>query len=249
MDTPLHRPLFVWRWAERLFGTTVKKEERGIVAWLALDLFILLTVYYILKIVREPLILLEGGVVSRNAARGAQAVVLLGMVPAYSYFANRFPPRRLVTAVMGFFLASLLMFPVLALLHVPLGFAFFVWLGIFSITAIAQFWSLANDLFTEEAGKRLFPVIAAGATVGAIVGSQIVVLTSHLLPPSGFILVAAVLLALCILITHLARRAAERLPATPHNGPTPDPRGGFRLVFSDRYLLLMGMAMANTPNA
>lgn len=243
MDTLFSRPSFVWRWAERLFGTKVKPEERGIVVLLAADLFVLLTVYYILKIVREPLILLEGGVVSRNAARGAQAVVLLGMVPAYSYLANRFPPRRLVTAVFGFFLASLLIFPVLVLLRAPLGFVFFVWLGIFSITAIAQFWSLANDLFSEEAGKRLFPVIAAGATVGAIVGSQVVVQTSHWLPPSGFILVAAGLLTLCILLTQVARRAAERLPSTPHNGPTPDHRGGFRLVFSDRYLLLLGLAI------
>ena len=91
----------------------------------------------------------------------------------------------------------------------PLGFVFFVWLGIFSITAVAQFWSLANDLFSEEAGKRLFPIIAAGATVGAVAGSQIVVLSSRWLTPPQLVLVSAGWLAVSVLVTHIARRAAE----------------------------------------
>jgi AAA family ATP:ADP antiporter len=231
------------RLIERLFGTTIRPMERRLVALLALDLFLLLTVYYILKIVREPLILLEGGVVSRNAARGAQAVILVVLVPAYSLLANRTHPRRLVSGVFTFFLVSLLAFPLLIRLRAPLGFAFFVWLGIFSITAVAQFWSLANDVFSEEAGKRLFPVIAAGATLGAIVGSQIVVVTSRWLTPTGLILVAAGLLAACIGLTHYARHAAEALPSTPPNGHTPDQRGGFRLVLSNPYLLLIGLTV------
>ena len=231
------------RLIERLFGTTIQPHERKLVALLTLDLFLLLTVYYILKIVREPLVLLDGGVVSRNAARGAQAVILVVLVPTYGFLANHTHPRRLVTGVFTFFLVTLLSFPLLVRLHVPLGFAFFVWLGIFSITAIAQFWSLANDVFSEEAGKRLFPVIAAGATVGAIVGAQIVVVSSRWLTPSGLMLVSAGVLAMCVALTQLARHAAESLPSTPPNGPTPDHRGGFRLVLTNPYLLLIGLTI------
>src|SRR5581483_10562043 len=142
-------------------------------------------------------------------------------------------------------------FPLLVRLHVPLGFAFFVWLGIFSITAVAQFWSLANDLFSEEAGKRLFPIIAAGATVGAVAGSQLVVLTSRWLTPPGLMLIAAGLLALSVIVTQLARHAAESTKVAPRptvlaprlHDESPDPRGGFQLLLGDRYLLLIGLSI------
>lgn len=231
---------------ERFFGTTIKPQERRMVVLLSIDLFILLSVYYMLKVVREPLILLDGGVVSRNAARGAQALILFVLVPLYGWLANWMPPRRLVIVVFGFFLTSLLTFPLLARLQVPLGFAFFVWLGIFSITAVAQFWSLANDLFSEEEGKRLFPVIAAGATVGAVAGSQIVVLGSRVLGPLGLILVAAGMLGACLWITQAVRHAAERhgpVTAREAANPSMESHGGFRLVMRDRYLLLIGLCV------
>jgi ATP:ADP antiporter, AAA family len=236
----------IQRAIERFFGTTIKPQERRIVVLLTLDLFVLLTVYYMLKIVREPLILLDGGVVSRNAARGTQAAILMVLVPLYDVLANRMRPRRLVTAVFGFFLVSLLSFSLLIWVHVPSGFAFFVWLGIFSIMAVAQFWSLANDLFSEEEGKRLFPVIAAGATVGAVVGSQIVVRANAKLGPTGLILVASGLLAACIWLTQAVRHAAEL--HGPVTAREPESRfgkshGGFRQVLGNRYLLLIGLSI------
>jgi ATP:ADP antiporter, AAA family len=238
----------VTRLIGRLFGTTIERSERSIVAVLTIDLFLLLTVYYILKVVREPLILLEGGVVSRNAARGAQALILFAIIPLYGALANRVAPRKLVTAVFAFFLVTLLAFPALTALHVPVGFAFFVWLGIFSITTVAQFWSLATDLFTEEAGKRLFALVAAGGTLGAVVGAQVVALLNRFLGPMGLMFLAAVLLAICLLITHAVRRMGESHAPVAHvpmahpesNG---DARGGFTLLLHDRYLLLIGCAV------
>jgi ATP:ADP antiporter, AAA family len=240
---------------ERLFGISIRPQERRLVTVLTLDLLLMLTVYYILKVVREPLIMLEGGAVSRNAARGVQALVLLVMVPVYGLVANRVHPRRLVTVVLSLFLLSLLAFPLLVQLGLPTGFTFFVWLGIFSITVVAQFWSLANDLYSEEAGKRLFPVIASGATVGAVLGSQVVVLTNSLLGPTGLILLAAALLGICVFLTSLARRiaegpgraaavgAAEEAPYAPAPPHLQDHRGGFRLLLHNRYLLLIAVSV------
>ena len=56
-----------------------------------------------------------------------------------------------------------------------MGFVFFVWVGIFSLTTIAQFWSYANEIYTRADGDRLFPLIAAGlyaaaGSVWAVVG-------------------------------------------------------------------------------
>jgi len=55
----------------------------------------------------------------------------------------------------------------------PLGIIFFVWIGIFNVLVVTQFWGFANDLYTEEEGKRLFPLIAFGATLGGVSGSRI----------------------------------------------------------------------------
>jgi AAA family ATP:ADP antiporter len=233
---------------ERLFGTTVRPDERRLLLLLLIDLFVLLTVYYILKVVRDPLILLEGGVLQRNWARGVQAVILLAAVSGYGALANRVQPRKLVLGVYGFFLGTLLAFPLLARLSVPVGFAFFVWLGIFSITVTAQFWSLATDLFSEEAGKRLFAVIAAGGTVGAVVGAQLVVRLDRWLGPMDLILVAAALLALCLWLTHGVRRLGEaHAPVAPQplgaEEADGDARGSFALILSDRYLLLIAVAV------
>jgi AAA family ATP:ADP antiporter len=236
------------RIAERLFGTVIYPHERAIVAILVLDLFVLMAVYYVLKVVRDPLVLMEGGVVGRNAARGAQALVLLGAIPAYGALANRIPPRTLVVGVFGFFLVTLLLFPVLAAEHVPVGFVFFVWLGIFSITVVAQFWSLSADLFTEEAGKRLFAPIATGGTLGAIAGAQLVTVLDRWLGPITLIEIAAVLFAVCLWLTHVVRRKAEHIAPVAKSAAEDDPPdlegpGGFRLVAGDRYLLLIALAV------
>ena len=48
-----------------------------------------------------------------------------------------------------------------------------MWLGIVSLLGVAQFWSLAVDLYSREEGERLFGVIAIGGSAGAIVGAQL----------------------------------------------------------------------------
>jgi ATP:ADP antiporter, AAA family len=225
----------------------VHRDEKGLVLLFAVDLFALLTAYYVLKVVREPLILLGGGAVSRSYARSTQAVLLLAVIPAYSALANRIEPSRLVNAITLFFAGCLLAFSVLGRLGVPLGFVFFVWLGIFSTLAIAQFWSLANDLFTEEEGKRLFPLIAAGGTLGAIAGAQIAARGIGLVGPFGLMLAAAALLGACALLTRAAHvRALRRRSggsAAPDRARNGELAGGFGLVLRDRYLLLIALVV------
>ena len=105
---------------------------------------------------------------------------------------------------------------------VSVGFAFFVWLGIFSTLSIAQFWSLANDIMTESEGKRLFPIIAAGGTIGGILGAQIAARAIEWLHPYQLMLLAAALLAGCMLLTHKSHGAGlghrERVPDGPDPG-------------------------------
>ena len=245
-------PVHAARALERLAGAEVGAGEWRAVLRFVTGLFLLLTAYYILKVIREPLILATDGAVSRSYARAVQAVLLVALVPLYSAIANRIAPSALVQHVFLFFVACLLAFTGLGLGGVHVGFAFFVWLGIFSTMSIAQFWSLANDLLTEAEGERLFPLIAIGGTLGAIAGAQIAAQGIPVIGPFGLMLVAALLLVGCMACTASATRAWRLRGTGTANVATDaaggsrvvhDPRSGFTLLLGDRYLLLIGCAV------
>jgi AAA family ATP:ADP antiporter len=120
-----------------------------------------------------------------------------------------------------------------------------VWLGLFSTLAIAQFWSLANDIMTEGEGKRLFPLIAAGGTLGGILGAQIAARAAKWLHPYELMLLASAMLAGCMWLTHLSHGAGlgHRQRAPVEVAPERDRRGGFTLLLKDRYLLLIAAAV------
>jgi AAA family ATP:ADP antiporter len=183
--------------------TDIRRGESGTALLLTLNVFILLTAYYVLKPVREALILSGGGAEVKSYAAAGQALLLLGAVPLYATLAGRLPRRRLINVVTAFFIACLIAFYLLAQAQLPLGIVFFLWVGVFNLMVIAQFWSFANDVYTNDEGKRLFPIVAFGASSGAVLGST---LTSWLIAPLGvyqLMLFAALLLAAGLVITNL----------------------------------------------
>src|SRR5881396_2911011 len=154
----------------RVFGE-VRAGEAVTVLLLLSNIFLLMAGYYICKTVREPLILAGGGAEVKSYAAAGQAVVLMGFIPLYSWFASRVDRMRLISGVLLFFIVNLELFWLGAKAGIPyLGVAFFIWVGIFNNAAVAQFWSYGNDLYRLEAGQRLFPVIGIGATVGSALG-------------------------------------------------------------------------------
>jgi len=232
-------------WFARVVGSEVRESEWKLVILFFANLFLLLTAYYILKVVREPLILLGGTAIQRSYARGLQAVLLVVIIPAYGFLANRVEPEKLVKWITAVFVASLAMFFVALRAGVGVGFAFFVWLGIFSTLSIAQFWSIANDVMTEAQGKRLFPLVAVGGTAGGILGAQFAARAIAHMSPEAMMLVAAAILVVCMGLTH-----AAHVVGMEHHDATTDPRlqvrdrrGGFTLVVADRYLLLIGLSV------
>lgn len=213
---------------------------------LALNVFLILVAYYVMKPVREVLILNQpGGAELKSYAYAAQALLLVVVVPLYGALATRLARRRLINVVTSFFLACLPAFYAMAERGAPIGIVFFLWIGVFSLMVIAQFWAYANDIYTPEAGKRLFAVIAFGASGGAVVGSW---LAGHLIQTIGvnaLLLAAAAVLATSLALFNLIDRlgAADRA-AHPAAAGAEAPIGGsgaFALVLRNRYLL--GMAL------
>jgi AAA family ATP:ADP antiporter len=70
-----------------------------------------------------------------------------------------------------FFMTTLALFIALSRDHHLIAVIYFVWIGIFSAMAIGQLWGFAADLYTPEEGKRLFPLIGLGSSLGAWIGS------------------------------------------------------------------------------
>jgi AAA family ATP:ADP antiporter len=228
----------------------VQPGEGRVAILLGIDLFLILTAYYVLKVVREPLILTGGalglhGATLKSAAAAGQALLLLGVVPAYGALARRVGRLRLINTVTVIFVAILALFALLGAAGVPIGLWYFVWLGIFNVMVVAQFWSFANDLYTPNQGQRLFGIVAFGGTAGAITGAA---LGSFLLSSFGTVppmVVAAGLLLGAMLLSNLV--ATARPPAkTPLVAA-----GGFSLVLSRPYLLFIAILVLvyNTVNS
>ena len=221
----------------------VHPQEVVSVLLLTLDGILLLASYYFLKVIREPLILAApGGAETKSYATAFLAVLLIGVFYAYRWLAQRFDRLRLITYTKLFCVACLVLFCVLGHMGVKIGIPFFLWVGCYSLTILAQFWAFANDIYTPEQGKRVFAIIGVGASVGALIGS---LLAKPAVKPLGLynmMLVPAGVLLLCLLIVrvvnaHETKDAARKKEAdTPPGG-----KGGISMIFSHRYLLLIAV--------
>lgn len=240
----------------RLF-TTVYPGEALTALLLMLNVYLLLAAYYIIKPVREGLILAGKGAEWKSYLSAAIAVLLVFVVKIFSGMASKFPRQKLITWVTLFFISNLVIFYVISLGGIELGtmgIIFFIWVGIFNVMVVAQFWGFANDIYSEEAGKRLFPLVAFGATFGAFSGSYI---AQWLVVPIGLyqmMLVAGGILGVCILLTwiihireikradYAAAKAREEGEASKEEKEKPlEKGGGFQLLFKKRYLLYIAL--------
>lgn len=251
---PMHRLL-------RIF-TDIRAGEAGTAFLLTLNIFLLLLAYYLIKPVRETLIIVGKDPQTKSYLSGAQAFLLIFVIKAFSHLASRFPRHLLITWVTLFFISNLGLFFVFHLLNMPMGtmgIIFFIWIGIFNIFIVAQFWGFANDIYTYEEGKRLFPIVAFGQTLGAVSGTNIARL---IIGPLGkdfayiMMLMAACVLGICILLTVVIHRRevkrtrekafAAGIQAADAETAKEQPLkkgGGFRLIFRSRYLLFYALVI------
>jgi AAA family ATP:ADP antiporter len=246
-------------WVERVLRvvTDVRAGEGPLALVLAANIFLLLTAYYVIKPVREALILAqEAGAEYKSYMSAVIAVALLGLVPAYGKLVDRLPRLKLVVGVTLFFASHLVIFFLVSQfegLRSNLGLIFYFWVGIFNMMVVAQLWSFANDLYTSEQGKRLFPLVALGASLGAALGSKVADWLVDSVGVYGLLLVAAGLLLACAGLFVLAERLAVALrertgtDAPASSKPVSERQaaeskaGGFGLVLKSPYLLAVAL--------
>jgi AAA family ATP:ADP antiporter len=221
----------------------LRPGEGRCVAILWLQAFSLMLAWYLIRPVREALILTEGGAEFRSYAVAVQAALLILIVPAYSAWVRRTDPRRIYVLVNAFFVSHLLLFFLAGQAGMKLGFVFFVWGSLFSVMAVTQFWAFATDLFNVQSGERLFGLIALGISSGAFAGAQVAAALFDVIGTHGLMLAAAAALTVAIM---LGARVRATVPASAQGGndaasPPAAVRGrwlgGFAVVARSRYLV------------
>jgi len=239
-------------WADRLLRifADVRAGEGVTALLLALNVFLILESYYVLKTVREALILGQGSAELKSYLAAGQVVVLAIAVPLYGRLVARLARQRLITVVSLFFVGCLCLFYVLGRAGFPLAIPYFVWIGIYSLMIIAQFWAFANDIYKKDEGERLFPIVGFGASLGAVVGSTWAGRLIQRIGVYELMLVGAVVLIFAMLLTNVinrrVRRGATKKSAETAAGEEVIGTSGanpFAVVFRTRYLLLMGIML------
>jgi AAA family ATP:ADP antiporter len=243
----------------------VRGGEAGTALLLMVNVFLLFTAYYFIKPVREAFIL-QGGATEifgwtvgkaeiKAYASGLMALLLVFVVRWYGRLASAVPRQKLIAFVTVFFISNLVVFFLLAqgAIGVWLAIAFFVWVGIFNNLVVAQFWAFANDVYSTDQGRRLFPIVGFGASSGAVGGSW---LAGRLivLGESPMLLAAGALLGACIALTLIVHRREASRQEAPAAAAAEEPvgrRGGFGRVLTARYQLFIALLIlvANIVNS
>ena len=228
----------------------IKEREIKAVIFSFLFVVVLMTAYYILRPVRDAM-----------ASDWTDAEVSLlwtlnffisaGIVALYGVAVSKFRFRLLVPIMYGIFAFSFVIFYFLGSIsedRILIDKAFYVWVSVFSLFHISIFWSFMSEIFTKEQSGRLFGIIAAGASIGGLIGPSITALFSLSLGIDSLMLIGSMMLLIPIPIIFYL----QLLKTTDLNNGTSDlpqtnqpiggnPIAGFKMLFSNPYLILIAL--------
>ncbi len=196
----------------------VKIEEYKLLLWSFIYFFMLLASYFVLRPLRDEMGIVNGASNMQWLFTGTFLTMLL-IVPAFGYITSRFKIGSVLVLSYVFFIVNILLFYYLftkGLFIKALPIIFFIWLSVFNLFAISLFWSFMVDVFTSNQSKRLFGIISAGGSLGAIFGPLMTSLLSNklgienlFLIAIGFLLISLIALQRIIYIQKKSRAKQE----------------------------------------
>ena len=228
----------------------IKEREIKAVIFSFLFVVVLMTAYYILRPVRDAM-----------ASDWTDAEVSLlwtlnffisaGIVTLYGVAVSKFRFRLLVPIMYGIFAFSFVIFYFLGSIsedRILIDKAFYVWVSVFSLFHISIFWSFMSEIFTKEQSGRLFGIIAAGASIGGLIGPSITALFSVSLGIDSLMLIGSMMLLIPIPIIFYLQllKTTDLNNGTSDLPPTNQPIGGnpiagFKMLFSNPYLIFIAL--------
>ncbi len=242
--TPAERPSVL----QVLAG--VHRDERAILVLSALYFFLVMASYFILRPIRDQMGV-AGGVKNLPWLFSGTLIAMLVISPLFSAMVSRWPRRRFVSwsyralmLCLLFFYAALLGLPAADQLWV--GRAFFIWVSVFNLFAVSLFWAVMADVFKSESSRRLYGVIAAGGTLGALTGGIVISFLVEILGAPSLLLISLVMLELALwcMFAITRRRNSETETSESRESDGEQVIGGsaldgFRLALRSPYLLGM----------
>ena len=187
--------------------------------WSFVYFFCLLSGYYVLRPVREamgasgdvqaifPAWLIEA-FTRRGVALGELTLqvlftctflIMLLLQPLYGWLVSRYPRRVFLPVVYGFFIVSLLGFHIAFESGMPgRGMAYFLWITVFNLFAVAVFWSFMADVFNDVEARAYYGYIGAAGTLGAFLGPFLTRLLVERIGVANLMLVSAAFLCACV---------------------------------------------------
>ncbi|MGD1985714.1 MAG: MFS transporter [Desulfobacterales bacterium] len=162
--------------------------------------FCLLCSYYIVRPMRDEMGI-AGGVEKLQWMFTGTFLAMLAAVPLFGWLVRRFPVRRFLPYVYCFFISNLLLFFILFnsnIHHAYVARIFFIWASVYNLFIVSVFWSFMADSFSTEQAKRLFGIIAAGGTAGALTGPALTAVLVMALGPTNLLLVSAAFLLIAV---------------------------------------------------
>lgn len=198
-----------------LFGRVlgVERHEYVAVSWSFAYFFCVLSSYYILRAARDSFAVGSGAETIPYLFLATFLVMIFVATPIFGWVASRYPRRQFLPWVYLFFITNILVFWFVFGRYVEeqqdniwIGRVFVVWLSIFNLSVVSVFWSFMADIFTREQGRRLFGIISAGGSVGALLGAVATSLIVVQIGTHNLFPIAAVLLTIAILCIRQLRR-------------------------------------------
>jgi AAA family ATP:ADP antiporter len=206
--------------------------------------FLIMFSYYILRAVRDEISSADRG--NLQVLWTAVFLVMLLVVPLYSWMASRWSRGVFVPLANRFFIACLVGFW-LCLVFLPEGAGpwidrvFYVWTSVFALFVVTIFWGFMADCFDNSQGKRLFAFIAVGSSIGGMAGSSVTAVLAEWVPTFSLLLLACIPLeaaSWCAGVLH-RRFATGNVRASGESGRAirGNAWSGMQAVFGSRYLL------------
>ncbi len=232
----------------------VQAGEFSAIAWSFLYFFCLLSSYYIVRPMRDEMGI-AGGVENLQWMFSGTFLVMLAAVPLFGWVSSRYERRRFLPYVYYFFILNLALFFVLFrsdITHAYVARAFFIWASIFNLFVVSVFWSFMADIYSNDQARRLFGIIAAGGTTGALAGPVFTASLSLSVDPVNLLLLSALLLGGAVVCVRqlikwreaqpLAEKSADEIVAEqrPLGGGM---FSGIRLVLRSPYLMGISLLM------
>ena len=230
--------------------SNVEGHEIKAVVGSFLFVIVLMSAYYILRPVRDAMAS-DWTDAEVSWLWTLNFFISTAVVALYGLLVSRFRLRLLVPSIYGIFALTFLSFYALASTMADrtlVDKSFYVWVSVFSLFHISVFWSFMSDLFSKEQAGRLFGIIAAGASVGGLIGPSIPSFFSASLGTDNLMLLASAMLLVPIpIIFYLQSLKSSDLHNESLAAQTPqikiggNPFAGFKLFFSNPYLLAIGL--------